>query len=65
MTCMKAWMSLKFGQIPSTPELSALEHLKNYLSNVMNTLAPSFVIGCSSFLQITRISITFKDGIIP
>ena len=27
---MKAWMSLNFGQIlPHTPDLSALEHLKN------------------------------------
>ena len=29
-TCMKAWMSLNFGQIPPpTPELSALAGLKN------------------------------------
>ena len=29
-TCMKAWMSSNFGQIPTpTPELSALARLKN------------------------------------
>ena len=29
-TCMKAWMSLNFSQIPTpTPELSALARLKN------------------------------------
>ena len=29
-TCIKAWMSLNFDQIPPpTPELSALEYLKN------------------------------------
>ena len=29
-TCMKAWLSSNFGQIPPpTPELSALAHLKN------------------------------------
>ena len=43
-TCMKAWMSSNFGQIPTpTPELSALARLKNNY-NVMTTLAPSFLI---------------------
>ena len=29
MTCMRAWMSSKFGQIgPRTTELAALEHMK-------------------------------------
>ena len=29
ITCMKAWMSLKFGRIrPQTTELAALEHMK-------------------------------------
>ena len=35
MTYMRAWMSLKFGQIRSgTTEFAALEHLKNYKINV-------------------------------
>ena len=52
---MKAWMSLNFGQIPPpTPELSALARLKKLLYNVVNTLAPSFLIRSSSFLQVTR-----------
>ena len=41
-TCMKAWMSSNFGQIPQpTPELSALAHEK-LMHNVVNTLAPTF-----------------------
>ena len=45
----------KFGQIePRTAELAALERRKNspktYGENVVNTLAPSFLIGSSSFL---------------
>ena len=46
----------KFGQItPRIRELSALEHLKKKkIYNVVNTLAPSFLIDCSSFMQITR-----------
>ena len=52
---MKAWMSSNFGQIPTpTPELSALAHLKNCC--IM--LSPSFLIGSSSYLQVTRTSIT-------
>ena len=53
-------MSSKFGQIgPRTAELTALEHLgkspKTYNGeNVVNTLATSFLIESSSFLQKTR-----------
>ena len=55
-TCMKVWMSSNFGQIPTpTPELSASEKL---LYNFVSTLAPSFLIGSSSYLQVTRTSIT-------
>ena len=43
-----------FAQLPLILELSALEHLKKKIFNVVNTLAPSFLIDCSSFLQITR-----------
>ena len=55
---MKAWMSSNFGQIPPpTPELFALERLKKLMYNVVNTLAPSFLIGSFSFLQVTRTTI--------
>ena len=55
--------SSNFGQIrPRTVELAALERLKNFLltyngENLVSTLAPSFLIGSSSFLQITRTTI--------
>ena len=59
--CIKAWMSLNFGQIPPpTPELSALAHLKKMMCNVVNTLAPTSGIGSSSFFQETRT--TLKSG---
>ena len=50
---------LKFGQIgPRTAELAALEHLEKFPLTyngeiVVNTFAPSFLIG-SSFLQVIR-----------
>ena len=57
-TCMKSWMTSNFGQIPPPLlDLSALECLKK--NNVVNTLVPSFLIGCSSFLQITRKTVSF------
>ena len=52
--------SSNFGQIrPSTAELGALEHPKKFPytydgRNVVSTLSPSFFIGSSSFLQVTR-----------
>ena len=50
---IKAWMGLNFSKIPSlTSELAALEHQK-LMNNVVTTLAPSFLIGSSSFLQAT------------
>ena len=62
-TCMKAWMSLNFGQIPPpTPELSALARLKKLLYNVVNTLAPLVLIGTSSYWQVTRTSITSRTS---
>ena len=52
-TIIKAWMSLNFGKIPLlTSELAALERQK-LMNNVVTTLAPSFLIGSSSFLQAT------------
>ena len=55
-------MSSKFDPIQEgTAELAALERLKNpicYIGrNVVNTLAPSFLIGSSSFLQVTKVTI--------
>ena len=58
---MKAWMSSNFGQIPTpTPELSALARLKNCCIYVVTTLAPLFLIRSSSFLQVTRTTITSR-----
>ena len=60
---MKAWMSSNFGQISTpTPELSALVCLKKLLYNVVSTLAPSFLIGSSSYLQVTRTFITSRTS---
>ena len=59
-TSITSPMSSKFGQIgPRTAELTALECLKKSPKtyngrNVVNTLAPLFMIGSSSFLQVTR-----------
>ena len=48
---IKARMSLNFGKIPSlTSELAALERQEKIMKNVVTTLAPSFLIGSSSFL---------------
>ena len=50
-------MSLNFKQIrPLTRELPALKRLKS-MYNVVNTLAPSFLIVFPLFLQVTRTTI--------
>ena len=62
---MRSRMSLKFGKIRAWTgdgELTALERLKkssltNNGKDVVNALAPSFLIGSSSFLQVTRTAI--------
>ena len=37
-TCIKAWMSLNFGKIPTwNTELAALERLKKSMYNVVNS----------------------------
>ena len=52
-TTIKALMSLNSRKIQLlTLELSALERQKK-MNNVVTTLAPSFLIGSSSFLQTT------------
>ena len=57
-TSKKAWMSLNSPKIPSPiMELATLEHLKKLIDNVVTTLAPSFLIGSSSLLQVTRTTI--------
>ena len=56
-TTIKAWMSSNLGRIPLlTSELVALERLKKR-HNLFSPLAPSFLIGSSSYLEITRTSI--------
>ena len=62
-TTIKACMGSNFGKIPSlTSELAALERLEKLMNNVVTTLAPSFLIGCSSFLQATSKPITSLMG---
>ena len=62
-TAIKAWMGLKFSKIErGSMELAALERLKKSLytyngSNVVSTLALSFLDGFSSFLQVLRTTI--------
>ena len=58
-TIIKSWKRTKFDQILLwTAELAALERLENphrlIMENLVNTLVPSFLIGYSSFLQVTR-----------
>ena len=56
-----AWMSLNFGGYqPLTSELAALERLKKTIYNLVSTLAPSFLIGFSSFLQVRRTTIIYR-----
>ena len=59
----KARMSLNFRKIPSlTSELAALERQKKLMKNAVTTLAPSFWIGSSSFLQATSKPIISRMG---
>ena len=54
-TTIKAWMSSNLGEIPPlTSEFAALECQKKSKYKLVSTLAPSFLIGSSSFLQVTR-----------
>ena len=62
-TTIKAWMRLNFGKVPSlTSEIAALERQKKLINNVVTTLAPSFLIGSSSFLQATSKPIISRMG---
>ena len=63
-TTIKACMSSNFGRIPPlTLELVALERLKKKSYNLVSTLAPSFLIRSSSYLQITRTSIISQTSL--
>ena len=59
-TTIKAWTSSKLDQVrPWTAELAALDRLEksSYTynwRNLVNSLASSFLIGSSSFLQVSR-----------
>ena len=60
---MNAWRSLNFGKVPPpTRELYALARLKKLTYNVVNTLAPLFLIGSSLYLKVTRTSITSRTS---
>ena len=57
---IKVLMNSNFSHVsPLTAELAALECLKNQ-HNPVSTLVPSFLIGSSSFLPVTRT--TIKTG---
>ena len=57
-------MSSNLGRIPPlTSELVALERLKKTSYNLVSTLAPSFLIGSSSYLQVTRTSIISRTSL--
>ena len=63
-TTIKAFMSSNLGRIPLlTSELAALERLKKTSFNLVSTLAPSFLIGSSSYLQVTRTSIISRTSL--
>ena len=55
-TCMKAWMSSNFGHIPPQIQSYLPLHISctsgKMMYNVVNTLAPTFSIRSSSFLQV-------------
>ena len=62
---MKAWISSNFSRPDTTTDSRVIcpyapERLRY---NVVNTLAPSFLIGSSSFLQVTRTTIKSRIGL--
>ena len=64
MTTLKSGQSSNLRQIrPRALELAAIEHIENFpktynVRSLVNTLAPSFLIGSSLFLQVTRTCVT-------
>ena len=57
------WVSLRYLDRPLTLEIAARERLKNQWIMIMTTLAPSFLIGLSSFLQTSSILIKSQMGL--
>ena len=57
---MKAWMGSNFGQIPLPTRVICPCTSEKLMYNIVNTLAPTFSIGSSSFFQVTRT--TLKSG---
>ena len=60
---MKAWMSSNFGQIPTPTPVICPCASEKLLYNAVSNLAPSFLIGSSSFLQVTMTSITSRTSL--
>ena len=62
--CMKAWMSSNFGQIPQPTHSRVICPCasEKLTYNVVNTLAPLFLIGSSSYLQVMRTTITSRTS---
>ena len=59
-----AWMSLNFSRIsPLTSDLAALERLNKQRYNLVSTLAHSFLIGFSSFLQVRRTTMISRTSL--
>ena len=58
---MKAWIS-NFGQIPPPTPVICPCASEKLTYNVVNTLAPLFLIGSSSYLQVMRTSITSRTS---
>ena len=58
---MKAWMSSNFGQIPPPTQVICPCTSEKFMYNVVNTLAPLFLIGSSSFLQVRRTTIVLNE----
>ena len=62
-TTINSGMGLKFGKIEAGPEeLAALERLKKLMHSLVTTPAPLFLIGSSSYLQVTRTTIKSRMG---
>ena len=62
-TCMKAWMSSNLRPDTTTNfRVICPCASKKLMFNVVRTLAPSFLIGSSSYLQVMRTSITSRTA---
>ena len=59
---MKAWMCSNFGQISPMTRVICPCASEKLMYNVVNTLAPLFLIGSSSYLQVMRTSIRSRTS---